>query len=456
MLVSFSVTNFRSIKDKQTISLEVATKYHKIMKESETAEGMENNFFHTEQKTAPDLLASAAIYGANASGKTSLVQAIYFFNAVFMCFDKAKSGSDTKGLKRSRGDLIKDESHGSFYRPFLFDVNSSNKPTEFEIDFISNKTRYVYSFSYDLERIHSEKLEFYRKEGKKNLLYELKWNEKNELEKKFSENFKGKKERALDIIQNTNNNLFLNLNINEDGNKFLNPVYDWISEKLFIEYDYGSTGYSAEWIAKDSKNKNNALELVKKIDPSISDLSVEIIEISESELPKFIAEDADIPDLLKLSLRRKIVLKFKTIHGVDLARSQISSGTLSVFSLSSILFPILLEGGILFFDELDTSLHPDALVYIIKMFHDPRINIGKGQIIFTAHNDILLEKEYKVLRRDQVWFTSKEKKSGVTELYSLSDFPNPTKRRDNIAERYRNYAYGARPILKKFCHEKYV
>ena len=83
------------------------------------------------------------------------------------------------------------------------------------------------------------------------------------------------------------------------------------------------------------------------------------------------------------------------------------------------------------------------------MFHKPKINKGNGQIVFSVHNDILLEKDYEVLRRDQVWFTSKEG-GDSTELYSLAEFSAETRTRDNIAELYRNHHYGARPFLREF------
>lgn len=141
MLISFSATNFRSLKEKQTISLEVASKYH------DSGE-LKNNLFETDKNTSLKLLKSAAIYGANASGKTSLIRAVYAFNHVAMCFDR-----DEKDVqKRSRGQAI------SAYDPFLLDNKTKTNPTEFEIDFIAEKVRYVYGFSYDREKNSSRKV----------------------------------------------------------------------------------------------------------------------------------------------------------------------------------------------------------------------------------------------------------------------------------------------------------
>jgi len=429
MLISFSATNFRSIKGKQTIDMEIATKYHEEKKTS----SLKNNFFKTGDETAPKLLKSAVIYGANASGKTNFIRAVYAFNHVVMCF-RVKEG------KRSRGNSI------LAYDPFVLDKENHEKPTEFEVDFIAEGKRYVYGFSYDRNKIHREFLECYF-DGKKELVYELKLNAKNKLVENFTDRFEGKKDRALNIIKNTENNLFLPLNINEDGNKFLNPIYDWIAEKLLIEEDHENFGQTLRWIKKDKKNKEKALEVLKNIDVGIVDFE---IEESERDLPKRFAEDEEVPEEIKLEMKKVLTIRFVTVNGYSLSSGQLSLGTKAAFSLCSVVFPIFANGGVLFFDELDQSLHPDVLLYFVKMFYNPKINKGNGQIVFTAHNDILLEKEYEVFRRDQVWFTSKTKKTQSTELYSLAEFSAETRNRDNIAELYRNNHYGARPHLKEF------
>jgi hypothetical protein len=437
MLISFSVANFRSIKEKQTIDMTVASKYHTSLykKEESSKKSLANSFFESGNKTAPELLKSAVIYGANASGKSNIIKAAFAFNYVVFCFDK-------KDKKRFRGDLI------TPYDPFILDEKTHKKPTEFEIDFITDDTRYVYSFSYDRKRISYEKLEIY-KGSKKDIVYEIKLNDKNQFEGNFA-NFIGNKDRAWEILKNTENNLFLPLNINEDGNKFLNPVYDWIGERLFADSERDRFFDTARWIEESSKNKNNTLEILKKFDLGISDLEV---SVEEQKLPKTIVEDDNIPNEVKEGWKKQLIVKFKTINGYSFNKSQISLGTRSIFGLASLIFPILEKGGVLFYDELGQTLHPDVLVHLVKMFHNPKINKGNGQIIFTTHNDILLEKDLLgknlgILRRDQIWFVSKPTKSQATELYSLVEFP--VKQRDSIVAKYRNYDFGARPALKEF------
>ncbi len=117
--------------------------------------------------------------------------------------------------------------------------------------------------------------------------------------------------------------------------------------------------------------------------------------------------------------------------------------------MASQIFPVLIDGGVLFFDELDSSLRPDILLEVIKMFHNPKINIGNGQIIFTIHNDILLDKEYKIFRRDQVWFASKDQQNQDSFLYSLAEFTSEKiTSKSNIVNLYRDNCFGARPLIR--------
>jgi AAA15 family ATPase/GTPase len=139
-----------------------------------------------------------------------------------------------------------------------------------------------------------------------------------------------------------------------------------------------------------------------------------------------------------------------------MTKNKMSLGTLNLFSISAPIFKILADGGVLFFDEIDRSFHPDILLEIVKMFHDKNINQGNGQVLFTAHNDILLDKIYdkrldkkiSLFRRDQIWFVSKDEKEQSSQFYSLDQF-NGVRDNDNICTRYRNHEFGARPFIGK-------
>lgn len=428
MLISFSVTNFRSFKEKQTIDLRVVKKFH-------SAKDFANNYFDSKLKNTGELLKSSAIYGANASGKSNLIKAVYAFNLVALNLKNFMN-------PRKRNEEIKP------YEPFALDSKFKNQPTEFEIDFIVKQTRYRYSFGYDHQKIHYEKLEFLKENSPVNfkLIYHLKFDKNNHLKAEFSNEFQGNKDNALEVLKNTYNNLFLFLNVNQDGNNFLNPIYDWIANKLNIAFDHDNYEETKRWIAKDKNNKKLAIDLIKKFDLGIKDL-----EINEKEIPKKFFEDPKIPEEVKKLYKNDKLYdaSFITSTGHKFDKNQISLGTQAIFSMASQIFPVLLNGGVLFFDELDSSLHPDILLEVIKMFHNPKINTGNGQIVFTIHNDILLEKEFKIFRRDQVWFASKNQQTQDSFLYSLAEFTTDTiSNKHNIVNLYRDNSFGARPLIR--------
>ena len=432
MLISFSVSNFRSIKGKQTVDFSASEKYH-----GKAQPHLKNNIFATKNKQVPNLLKSIALYGSNASGKSNLVKSWYCFGSMIL------------STKRKRGDAIEK------FDSFILD-KKHQKPTIFEIDFIAlNSTRYLYEFAFDSSQIHYEKLSSY-KDGvdvSPKLIYEIGF-KKNKLYHNFKDSFEGNKDKAIDLFENTQNNLFLSLNINEDGNKFLNPIYDWIQNYAEVVFGHEDQYFETlRWIQKDKKNKEKVVKLLQKFDLSVKDIEVEFEEI---KLPKFIEENLDSNEEMKKNMRKSPIIIFINPNGTRLREDKMSLGTLNLFAISAPIFKTLIDGGALFFDEIDRSFHPDILLEIVKMFHDKNINEGNGQVLFTAHNDILLDKIYdkktdkkiNLFRRDQIWFVNKDDKEQSSQLYSLDQF-NGVRDNDNICARYRNHEFGARPFIGK-------
>jgi len=422
MLISFSVTNFRSIKETQTIYLSVDENLSKSGKSKD-------NFFNTRLKSEPHLLKSAAIYGANASGKSNFIRALFVFNLVAL------------NVNLKRGKNVGGNRNVKVFDPFILNEENRSKPTEFKIDFITQKTRYVYAFGFDKTKIHFEKLERFEGEERK-IIYEINL-VGEELKENFTELFEGKKD-SIDSIKNNKNDLFLPLNVSKDGNPFLNPIYDWIEEKLFIANKPSHFQKTAEWILESEENKRKTLELLKASDLGIADFA-----IKKRELHERVFENEDfksLPEEIKEDIKNHKEVIFTNSSGYSLDFNDLSDGSKTLFNLTKPIFETLENGGVLFFDELDRSLHPDVLKNIVRIFHDPNLNKNKAQIVFTLHNDILLEKKEKILRHDQVWFASKVK-DGATELYSLSEFED-VKKSDNIVKKYREYDFGARPFIK--------
>ena len=191
------------------------------------------------------------------------------------------------------------------------------------------------------------------------------------------------------------------------------------------------------------------LMLIKKADLGISDFVVE---------KRKLRMDEKLIEFIGLEEEDRNEVRFKH-NDYSLNLRQESDGTKGLFGLSGLILPILKEGGILFFDELCRSIHPDLLVYIVKLFHNPEINKGNAQLVFTTHNDILLDKfdddleeeskKINLFRRDQIWFTAKTVKEQKTELYSLVEFAG-VRDEHSLVNRYREGQFGARPALQEF------
>lgn len=425
MLISFSVENFRSIKGRQTINFEAPSKY------SHGSEDFSNNIFATNNLQIPKLVKAIALYGANASGKSNIIKAFYACGLMVLA------------NKNKRGDKIDTD-------PFLLDNKTKEMPTSFNIDFIAKDgVRYLYSFSFNSTRIMHEKLQYFdnKKNSSPKLKYEITFKKDDYI---FSDSLENK-EALKNNFSNTQNNLLLNLLVNEEGDKDYNPIYDWFKTNLEVMFEHDDLSLdSLVLLHKDKNIKKSVLNLIKKFDLSIVDIEIE--EFTDEKFLKFIEYQPDIPDIVKnrfksnpTRLRPIFIHKYQN-KKIRFKKSQISSGTANLIYLLPQIFIALSRGGVLIFDEIDRSLHPDILLEVVKIFHNPEFNKTNAQILFTAHNDILFEKDYKLLRRDQIWFTSKDDSDQSTQIYSLADFNN-VRNDQNIADRYRDNEYGARPFI---------
>ena len=131
------------------------------------------------------------------------------------------------------------------------------------------------------------------------------------------------------------------------------------------------------------------------------------------------------------------------IECIDLNFEEESLGTQNMFILNPILLHVLKKGDVLIIDELDKSLHPFLVKYIVKIFNSKEFNKNGAQLIFNTHDTNLLN--LSLFRRDQIWFTEKDYKKGATDLYPLDDFP--VRKTENIEKGYLNGKYGAIPFI---------
>ena len=393
MLVEFRVSNFRSIKDEQVLSL-VASK-DKSFKE--------NNVHATEIPAVPSILRSAAIYGANASGKSNLIKALQFMQNVVL-------GSATK----------KPEGMSFNIKPFLLDENTVSSPSSFEITFLIDQTRFQYGFSMTKDRVVSEHLLVYKK-FKPQQWFRRSFDQQTEQDSyEFKTGLTGPKHVWQEATRP--DSLFLSV-ATALNSKDIKPIHDWFDEGLVIINDQVrlSPEYSAGLISNDEK-RESIIGFLKSADINIENIDVE-------------KKEGKLPTILFYHL----INNGNVVFDLD----DESAGTQALFALIGPSLDILENGKTLIVDEIDTSLHPLLLRAFIKLFHDKENNTGAAQLIFSTHDTSLLD-TFGLFRRDQIYFTEKGKYQ-ATELISLAEF-SPRKT-DNVERSYLSGRYGGIPLV---------
>lgn len=417
MLIEFSVGNYRSFKEKVTFSMVAANLVAKDKKLDE------NNVFAVNEDLK--LLKSAAIYGANASGKSNLAKALAFMTDFMI-----NSSRETQSV-----DEIAVE-------PFILSSETKDKPSFFELVFLIDGQQYRYGFEADHENIVSEWL-FYVPKVRETNLFERQLNTI-----KISKTYK-----ASGIEQRTRHNaLFLSVSA-QFNVEIAEKILVWVSDKLNVisaAQDRGYIGHTLNCLLEGT-NKNEILKLVKELDLGISDIHVESADLKIDNFPD------KIPDELKKAIiknssgkttsvktsHRKFdsVGNYESIEEFDLGHHE-SEGTQKLFALTGVIITTLKEADVIIIDELDARLHPLISQAIVKLFNSNETNPNNAQLIFMTHDTNLLSN--KLFRRDQIWFTEKNH-YGTTDLYSLAEY---NIRNDASFESdYIKGRYGAIPYL---------
>jgi uncharacterized protein len=387
MLIEFSVENFRSIKNKQTLSL--------VTSNLSENKNQKDNIFSINNIS---LLKVAFIYGANASGKSNLIMALDIMDQIVR-----KSASVS-------AEVIP-------VIPFLLDDVSVNEPTEFEIIFIQDGIKYQYGFSVTKERICDEWLFAFPK-GKPQLWFTREYDIFLEVTVwEYGSNFKGNKKVWEQATRD--NALFLSTAI-QLNSEILKPVSEWFKEKLIVNPNNRGNSIFSKKYCESVDDKLDILNFMKAADLGIEDFSLKKEEI-EIHLPD------DIPSSIKELISWDRKNKIRTIHQTDSGKSvsfdleeDESEGTQRLFSMSALFLSAYKKGATIFIDELDCSLHPQILYFIISQFCNTKINKSNAQLIFTTH-DVSLLSPNSTFRWDQVWFVNKNEKQ-ESELYPLTDF----------------------------------
>jgi len=397
MIIDFSVKNFGSIKEKQTLSFEADKTRH-----------LED--FYISGTGNLRLLKIALIYGANASGKTTVLKALDFLRQLVLKPEEKKT----------------DELE---FKPFLFDENYRNEDTVLSIKFIQNQIKYFYEVEFCQKAVVKEALLFFN--PNKAVVFQRKTDLKNQLtEIDFGSKIKIDKTALKTLEANTlwNNTVlggFLKTNIEV---KELKEVINWFKEYLrpLVYPDLRLDSYITSQIDKGVIRKEDVLAILRKADLNISDI---VIEEKEVDLPNglldFIGKSTDIPDdeFKKLKEKKKIKavnLEFEHLVGENkyyLPFDLESQGTKRYYSFAGLLSLLVKNGVAIPIDELEASLHPDLYLHFLLSF---LANSKNSQIIATTHNREILN-DKGIIRDDAIWITDKTNKAS-TELYSFADF----------------------------------
>lgn len=419
MLIEFSVANFRSFWEPQKLSM--AATAHKDLAATNT--------FACPVSGIPRLLRAAVIYGPNAGGKSNFVRAIGFVKHFVISSAK----------EHQEGEKIE-------VTPFLFNTLGATKPSEFELQFIQDGVRYQYGFAVTKERVTNEWLIAYP-EGRAQRWYERNYQPESDEEKwYFGSRFLGHKKQWQEMTRK--NALFLSTAVQWNSEQ-LKPIFTWFKSLSVIGHGtLLDPGYSIK-NCQDDKKKESILRFMNEADISITDILLESKDFSADDLPQ------NMPEELKEKIRRDLEGKKMTrvgfLHEVEGSVSPInlpleeeSDGTRKLFAYVGPWMDILNTGRILFADELDTSLHPKIMRFLLGFFHNDKSNKSNGQLIFTTHDTSLLDQE--LVRRDQVWFVEKDK-INASHLYPLTDFK--PRAGEALQKGYLNGRYGALPYTSE-------
>lgn len=423
MIINFSVQNFGSIKDKQTLSFEADKSVH-------LEDAYIVNF------SGQRILKLALIYGANASGKTTILKALDFLRDIVL---------EPERKKTSELD----------FNPFLFDLNTPKQNSIISIEFFQNDIKYFYEVEFFKKAIVSEALFFYNP-NKANV-----FKRKTNLSNQFTEISFGSKISADKVFEKTleSNTLWNNtvlggyLKTNIDL-KELQEVVDWFKNYLspLVYTRTELEGFVTSRIESKEISKADVVTILKKADFNISDI---VIEEKEEKVPdglieflkKQVKEHSDkIKELEERGKVTSVNIEFE--HTVNNTKYTLplefeSQGTRRYYGFAGLLALLIKNSTAFLIDELEASLHPDLYLHFILSF---LLNAKNSQIIATTHNREILDNK-DIFRNDAIWFTDKQE-SCSTELYSLTDFDSSVVRNTtNILNAYKSGKLNGTPNL---------
>jgi uncharacterized protein len=382
-----------------------------------------------------DVLPVAAIYGANASGKSNLLDGLRFM---------ADAVRDSFAVWTPDGGVPR--------RPFKRD-ESLRRPSVYVVELVESGVRYTYGFEVDDHRVQEEWLYSYP-EKRKRVLFERSGGD-IKLGTSVAEGA-GKGDALKGLLRP--NSLFLSLGA-QSGLGAVLPVQRWFANKLVFRDGERSTfdhATIARFLASSDGLTEQFVRLLKIADLGITGIEYNVTPMPDDDVVSAVAHELknDIPvervrEMLEGMVRNSD--RVRLTHGpgsrvFDI--SEESAGTLSWLMLLPMVLRMLRDGGVLAIDEIDASLHPRVTAALVGLFRSTEANVGGAQLVFTTHDASLLSPVLgdEVLTREDVWFVDKDSE-GASNLYPLTDF-KPRKEGENLERRYLGGSYGAVPDVQ--------
>lgn len=429
MLVYFAVTNFKSFKERAEFNM-IAGNYKRFPE-------------HVCDIDDIKLLRASAIYGNNGAGKTNLLSAIATLRSILI---PESSGMDIYS------DFTDSIPQTEVLPVFKLDQKAKTLPTIFEIEFFVKETRYSYYLSIKNGAIIEEWLYKVLTNNKTETVFERYSDEQGSLTLKIGDKKLNQKDRIrLEIyteeLSKKQNIPFLRFGLEKDIDE-LKPSYNWFKNTLQlvgIKRQYMRLVYA---FATDDKFSKIAKQILLSLNTGIEDIKVQEISIdeffgaSEEVTKKDIVQKLEaakedeayecgfcihrnntIYNLYEKAPGLYVVSKLVTTHegienDITFDLSEESYGTRKIMNILPAIVYAILDGGTFFIDEIESSVHPNLIKEIIKIYLDAGSKY-KSQLIFTTHECNMLDLNF--LRQDEIWFAEKNN-IGATELYSLAEF----------------------------------
>lgn len=427
MIQEIKIKNFLSFKDEVKLSFEASK--DNFAEDSQVVQINENT----------RLLRFAIIYGYNASGKSNLL-GVFDFLSQFWTY-KPKDVDIKTGVI-----------------PFRLDNQSPNEPSSFELIFYVQDTRYWYQLQLDERQVYLEKLSYYKTTQPIMLFERVLQNGQSVVNiNPKAEKISAAANELITINCLKNLSFFVARNQVNVSLPIIDAAKDWMKNQVMpvIFPNTRLTSYAEKLVSKSPQLSNHLVQFLSQADFNITDISSTVVDhqLSDDDV-NYLTEtngsnDEETLQELERIKKERTIRQIKTVfeHTVEndngresylLDKRFESAGTLRTFGIETAIYEALSTVSVLPIDEIETSLHSRLLE---KILFDYLKSPSRSQMIVATHNDGLLDLVDDLIRKDSIWFTEK-KKSGVTDLYKLTDFRG-VNRLSSIREAYRNKRFGA-------------